>query len=72
MDAEAAHAWGSVKEKIYLGMYNRYVISLREGGELTVVAQNSGQNRGTDRKDFKQGDLVQLVWICEHMRRVGA
>ena len=68
VDAEAAHAWGSVKEKIYLGMYNRYIVSLCEGGELTVVEQNSG----TDRTDFKQGDVVQLVWSREHMRRVGA
>ena len=70
-DENTASALGRVKEKIYLGMYHRYVVTLNGGGELTVVAQNSGQNRGVDQAGFKVGDEVRLVWGREHMRRVG-
>jgi putative spermidine/putrescine transport system ATP-binding protein len=64
---DSVSALGHVKEKIYLGMYHRYVVALNAGGELTVVEQN----RGVDHAGFKVGDAVRLMWGREHMRRVG-
>ncbi len=67
VDDGSVSALGHVKEKIYLGMYHRYMVALNEGGELTVVAQN----RGVAHSDFRVGDEVRLVWGREFMRRVG-
>jgi putative spermidine/putrescine transport system ATP-binding protein len=67
IDVNMMSAMGSVKEKVYLGMYHRYVIALRGGGELTVVEQNRGLAHG----EFKAGDAVRLVWGREFMRKVG-
>jgi putative spermidine/putrescine transport system ATP-binding protein len=69
-DGDSMSALGSVKEKVYLGMYHRYVIALREGGELTVVSLNSAQNNSPTQGEFKMGDTVRLVWGREHVRRV--
>ena len=60
-------AFGTVKERVYLGMYQRYVVALRDGGELMVVEQN----RGVEHDELKVGDAVQLTWDREQMRRVG-
>jgi putative spermidine/putrescine transport system ATP-binding protein len=69
-DGDLMSALGSVKEKVYLGMYHRYVIALRDGGELTVVLLNSAQTSGATQGEFKVGDAVRMAWGREHVRRV--
>lgn len=65
-DASHVCAAGRVADKVYLGMYSRYVVALLQGGTLTVVEQN----RGLDHRAFNIGDAVDLVWSREHMREV--
>jgi putative spermidine/putrescine transport system ATP-binding protein len=69
-DGDLMSTLGSVKEKVYLGMYHRYVIALRDGGELTVVMLNSAQTNGATQGEFKVGDAVRMAWGREHVRRV--
>ena len=61
---------GRVADKIYLGMYSRYIVALNHGGELTVVEQNRGSGSLTPHPVFKPGDEVVLTWGREHMREV--
>ena len=61
---------GRVADKIYLGMYSRYIVALNHGGELTVVEQNRGSGLLTPHPVFKPGDEVILTWSREHMREV--
>lgn len=51
---------GIVREVIYLGMFTRYVVTLDDGGELTVVRQNLDETS----MDVlgSQGKRVQLTW----------
>ncbi len=61
---------GRVADKIYLGMYSRYIVALDHGGELTVVEQNRGSGAPMPHPVFKPGDEVALTWSREHMREV--
>lgn len=60
---------GRVEEVIYLGMYTRYVVSLNQGGELTVVEQNL---RTTSMDVLAvRGQAVRLYWDPQHNRFIG-
>ena len=59
---------GRVREVIYLGMYTRYLVELRGGGELAVVAQNLT----TTSMDVlaAQERPVRLSWRRDHLRLI--
>jgi ABC-type Fe3+/spermidine/putrescine transport system ATPase subunit len=59
---------GHVREVIYLGMYTRYLVELKGGGELTVMEQNLH----TTSMDVlaAQGRTVRLTWRHNHVRLI--
>ena len=59
---------GHVREVIYLGMYTRYLVELKGGGELTVMEQNLH----TTSMDVlaAQGRTVRLTWKHNHVRLI--
>jgi putative spermidine/putrescine transport system ATP-binding protein len=59
---------GHVREVIYLGMYTRYLVELKGGGELTVMEQNLH----TTSMDVlaAQGRTVRLTWRHHHVRLI--
>jgi putative spermidine/putrescine transport system ATP-binding protein len=58
--ADSYSVEGRVRTVVYLGMYTRYVVELKGGGELTVVEQNL---HSTSMDVLaSQGRPVQLIW----------
>ncbi len=57
---------GTIRDVVYLGVNTRYIVELRQGGELTVVEQNLH----TTSMDVlaAQGKAVRLVWQRSHNR----
>ena len=51
---------GTIKQVIYLGMFTRYIVSVDDGGELTVVRQNLDETSMDVLS--AQGKRVQLTW----------
>lgn len=58
---------GEIRDSIYLGMYNRYIIVLDLDGELTVVEQNLG---GPRKLQAARGMRVRAVWDHASIRPV--
>lgn len=59
---------GTIRDVVYLGVNTRYIVELRQGGELTVVEQNLH----TTSMDVlaAQGKAVRLVWERTHNRLI--
>ncbi len=51
---------GTIREVVYLGMFTRYVVTIDEGGELSVVRQNLDETSMDVLS--AQGKRVQLTW----------
>ncbi len=63
-------AEGRVRDVVYLGLYTRYLVELKGGGDLVVVEQNL---KTTSMDVMKaRGQEVRLLWSKEHVRYVGA
>jgi len=60
---------GMIRDVVYLGMYTRYLVELRDGGDLTVVEQNL-QSTSMDALAAK-GRQVKLMWKKEFNRPIG-
>jgi putative spermidine/putrescine transport system ATP-binding protein len=58
------HVRGAIRDVVYLGMYNRYLVELQGGGDLVVIEQN------LDSHALMRGAKVTLVWHAEHLRRL--
>lgn len=68
--AAAPHrATGTVRDVIYLGSVNHYVVELAAGHgtatSLTVLRQN--QHGASDRDVVSAGESVTLTWAAEHV-----
>lgn len=50
---------GVVRDRVYLGMYTRYIVSIDENSELTVVEQNQGVARNVI---IECGSRIRAVW----------
>jgi len=50
---------GVMRDRVYLGMYTRYIVTLDGGSELTVVEQNLG---GARKVNAECGTRVRTVW----------
>jgi putative spermidine/putrescine transport system ATP-binding protein len=50
---------GVMRDRVYLGMYTRYIVTLDGGSELTVVEQNLG---GARKVNAECGTRVRAVW----------
>ncbi len=61
---------GMIRDVVYLGMYTRYLVELKDGGDLTVVEQNL-QSTSMDALAAK-GRQVKLMWKKEFNRPIGA
>jgi putative spermidine/putrescine transport system ATP-binding protein len=61
---------GRVASVLYFGATTRYVVTLANGGELTVIDQNRGT--GGNAWAGGQGDTVRLVWERRHVHRFAA
>lgn len=62
-------AEGRVRDVVYLGLYTRYLVELKGGGDLVVVEQNL---KTTSMDVMKaRGQEVRLLWKKEHVRYVG-
>ena len=59
-------AQGTLRDVIYLGMYTRYLVALTQGGEVTVVAQNSSTVTPRITKDAP----VTVWWQASDMHEV--
>ncbi len=60
---------GRVRDVIYLGLYTRYLVELKDGGDLVVVEQNL---KSTSMDVMRaRGQEVRLTWKKEHIRHVG-
>ncbi|MCC7162164.1 MAG: ABC transporter ATP-binding protein [Anaerolineae bacterium] len=55
-----AWVYGTVREVVYLGMFTRFIVTLENGGELTVVRQNLDETSMDVMSN--QGRRVQLMW----------
>jgi putative spermidine/putrescine transport system ATP-binding protein len=68
MPADSYCVEGRVREVIYLGMYTRYLVELKDGGELTVMEQNLH----TTSMDVlaMQGRAARLTWRHDHVRLI--
>ena len=64
--ADSVTAQGTLRDVIYLGMYTRYLVALTQGGEVTVVAQNSGTATPRITKDAP----VTVWWQASDMHEV--
>ncbi|HUN10159.1 MAG TPA: ABC transporter ATP-binding protein [Aggregatilineales bacterium] len=60
IDTALVQANGTIKEIIYLGMHNKYLVSLDNGDELTVVQQNLDAPSAVN--SIGRGHAVQLAW----------
>ncbi len=60
---------GMIRDVVYLGMYTRYLVELKDGGDLTVVEQNL-QSTSMDALAAK-GRQVKLMWKKEFNRPIG-
>ncbi len=64
--ADSVTAHGTLRDVIYLGMYTRYLVALTQGGEVTVVAQNSSTATPRITKDAP----VTVWWQASDMHEV--
>src|SRR6185503_19454486 len=55
---------GRIRDVVYAGMINRYIVELDRGGELTVVSQNLDTSSAD--VDGQRGRRVVLDWRSEH------
>jgi putative spermidine/putrescine transport system ATP-binding protein len=60
---------GMIRDVVYLGMHTRYLVELKDGGDLTVVEQNL-QSTSMEVLAAK-GRRVKLVWRKEFNRPLG-
>jgi len=60
---------GVIRDVIYLGMHTRYLVELKDGGDLTVVEQNL-QSTSMDVLAAK-GRRVKLMWHKDFNRPIG-
>jgi putative spermidine/putrescine transport system ATP-binding protein len=60
---------GRIRDVVYLGLYTRYLVEVEGGADLVVVEQNL---KTTSMDVFKsRGQPVRLLWLPEHVRRLG-
>jgi putative spermidine/putrescine transport system ATP-binding protein len=55
---------GRIRDVVYVGMFNRYIVELDSGGELTVVRQNL--ETSSQEALESRGKRVRLEWRPEH------
>ena len=60
---------GTVRDVVYLGLYTRYLIEMKEGGDLVVVEQNLNTTSMDVIKT--RGQNVCVYWNKEHIRFLG-
>jgi putative spermidine/putrescine transport system ATP-binding protein len=61
---------GVVRDVIYLGLYTRYLVELKDGSDLVVVQQNL-ESTSMDVLAVR-GRAVRLLWQRSHMRQISA
>ena len=66
---EMFSADGKVRDVVYLGLYTRYLVELKGGGDLVVVEQNLHTTSMDVMKT--RGQKVRLFWNKEHIRYLG-
>ncbi len=59
---------GSVRDVVYLGLYTRYLVELKDGSDLVVVQQNL-ESTSMDVLSAR-GRAVRLLWQRSHMTRI--
>jgi putative spermidine/putrescine transport system ATP-binding protein len=67
---EMFSADGKVRDVIYLGLYTRYLVELKGGGDLVVVEQNLNTTSMDAMK--ARGESVCVFWKKEHVRYLGS
>jgi putative spermidine/putrescine transport system ATP-binding protein len=58
---------GTIRDRVYLGMYTRIIVAIDQGKELIVVQQNQGSARSVNTEC---GALVRAVWNQADCHRV--
>jgi putative spermidine/putrescine transport system ATP-binding protein len=58
---------GTIRDRVYLGMYTRFIVAIDQGKELIVVQQNQGSARSVNTEC---GALVRAVWNQADCHRV--
>jgi putative spermidine/putrescine transport system ATP-binding protein len=66
---EMFSAEGKVRDVVYLGLYTRYLVELKGGGDLVVVEQNLNTTSMDVMK--ARGEKVYVFWKKEHVRYLG-
>ncbi len=65
---EMYFADGRIRDVVYLGLYNRYLVELDGGGDLTVMEQNL--HTTSMEALAARGRRVRLTWYKRHNRRI--
>ena len=60
---------GVIRDVVYLGMHTRYLVELKDGGDLTVVEQN--QKSTSMEVLAAKGRRVKLLWHKDFNRPIG-
>ncbi|GHH67387.1 spermidine/putrescine import ATP-binding protein PotA [Streptosporangium violaceochromogenes] len=66
-EGEVSAVRGTVREVVYLGLYNSYTVALADGAEVTVFQQNALDSTST----AERGDAVWLSWQPRHSYAIG-
>lgn len=67
-EEEVSAVRGTVREVVYLGLYNSYTVALADGAEVTVFQQNALDSTST----AERGDAVWLSWQPRHSYAIGS